>query len=174
MSTVGRRGRSFVRIERSDLRRLARIAADDRRQFFAAHPDWRRLYEGRVVAVALCQGAANHYVDARTGVNDLDVYTFYAVNPARHWYAKRNKHRDFGDPKFGQSIDRPDFVGRRVDLLGRDIPYRPGEDPVEAVQRWLALGLTKSARLLARKAVVVIEPANRCGDVAWHGVSDED
>jgi hypothetical protein len=39
------------------------------------------VYDKRVIAVALCQGAALHYVDGKTGVKDFDVFTFYAAHP---------------------------------------------------------------------------------------------
>jgi hypothetical protein len=137
MSKVGPEGRSFERITIPDLQRLARIAVEDREAFFANDSSWGELYKDRVLAIALCQGAAAHYVYGECGVNDFDVYTFYEDNPARHWYAKRKPSADFGDPKFGQSVDKPMYVGRRVDLLGRGIEYRRPEDPAEAIRRWL-------------------------------------
>lgn len=167
MSKVGPKGRSFKSITRADLKRLNAIAAGDRAQFFATHPDWSALYEKRFLAAALCQGAALHFVEGRVGVHDFDVYSFYEEDPARRWYAKRNKHMDFGLPKFGQSPKHADLVGRRVDLLGRGIEYRAGEDPTDAIRRWLRTGRTKSARLLARKAVVLLDPAERLGEIVW-------
>lgn len=167
MSTVGRAGRSFKRITKADLRRLAAIAEADRRDFFARYPDWSKLYARRHFATALCQGAAQHFVDGKVGVQDFDVYTFYTPNPARRWYAKRNQPRDFGSPKFGCSPDRPEYVGRRVDLLGRAIARGRGEDPAEAIGRWLSNGRTKSARFLAQKAVVLLAPRERLGEIVW-------
>src|SRR5262245_25108526 len=120
MSNVGQAGRSFERIADADLARLSRLSAADRRDFFASHPDWA-LYSDRHLATALGQGAALHFLRGDVGVQDFDVYSFYASHPKRRWYAKRNKAVDFGDPKFGQSPDRPDFRGRRVDLMGRAI-----------------------------------------------------
>jgi hypothetical protein len=136
MSSVGRKGRSFARITVGDLRRLAGLAAADRQDFFARYKDWARLYRRRILCTALCQGAALHFVHGKVGINDLDVYTFYATHPDRHWYAKRRRVCDFGDPKFGQSVDKPRFIGRRVDILGRDVPARRNEDPVRALGCW--------------------------------------
>ena len=167
MSSIGRAGRSFKSISKADLRRLADIAAADRRDFFSRHPDWAKLYSKRYFATALCQGAALHYLAGEVGIQDFDLYTFYSANPARRWYAKRNKHYDFGSPKFGVSLDRPDFVGRRVDLLARAIDRGPREDPAGAIQRWLRLGQTATARLLANKALVLLSPPHRLGEVVW-------
>jgi hypothetical protein len=47
-----------------------------------------------VLCIALCQGAANHFLDGKTGINDFDVYTFYRQNPQKPWYAKRIKNYD--------------------------------------------------------------------------------
>lgn len=167
MSSVGRSGRSFDRITAADLARLAELAAADRAEFFRAYPDWAKLYAKRVLCSALCQGAALHYVGGDVGVNDFDVYTFYAAHPARHWYAKRIKHRDFGDPKFGRSVEKPTPVGRRVDLMGRELRAAPGDDPVVAVRRYLEAAKTATARLLAKKAVVLLEPEELRGRVVW-------
>jgi guanosine-3',5'-bis(diphosphate) 3'-pyrophosphohydrolase len=167
MSRIGRRGRSFARIGIADLRRLAKLVAVDRGDFFARHKDWGRQYRRRILCTALCQGAALHFVHGKVGINDLDVYTFYATHPDRHWYAKRRRVCDFGDPKFGQSVDKPHFVGRRVDILSRDIPARPNEDPVRALVRYLEGGCTETARLLAQKAVVLIDPPKYLGSIIW-------
>jgi hypothetical protein len=169
MSSVGAKGRSYKPIRRSDLELLAGLASADRQQFFKRRKDWARFYRGRVLAVALCQGAASHFVDHKTGINDFDIYTFYAEHPKRRWYAKRMKHVDFGEPRFGQSIDRPTMVGRRVDLMGRTLPVTPKSDPGLAICRWLQRQETKTARLLAQKAVVLIRPRARCGEVLWVG-----
>jgi hypothetical protein len=165
VSKVGRRYRSFLTIEKRDLRRLLKIATNDQEVFFATHPEWSKFYSRRVLCIALCQGAAKHYVDGKTGINDFDVYTFYKINPAKNWYAKRKKYYDLGNDKFGRSNDKPNFIGRRVDCLSRSIELRRNEDIVAALQRYLSEGKTKTARLLAQKAVVLLEP--NIGQVIW-------
>src|SRR3954470_21519836 len=103
-----------------DLQRLFELAKQDREEFFARKPEWARYYADRILGTALCQGAAWHYVRGDIGINDFDVYTFYAANPERTWYAKRIARLDFGSPKFGLSeVSGRGYVGRRVDLLGR-------------------------------------------------------
>jgi len=92
---------SFKPIEPDDLRRLLELARQDRCTFFRKYPEWGRLYADRVIGVALCQGAAAHYIDTTAGINDFDVYTFFAAHPKRGWYAKRIMSMDFGDAKFG-------------------------------------------------------------------------
>lgn len=165
MSDVGPEGRSYLPIIEADLRRLADIARRDREVYFEEHPEWG-VYADRILCVALCQGAALHLVDGETGINDFNVYTFYAVHPSKRWYAKRIKSYDFGDPRFGQSIDRPGFIGRRVDCLGRAIDVVDGEDAASALRRYVRQRGTEIARCLAKNAVVLLEP--ECGLVAWY------
>lgn len=165
MSKVGVEGRSFLAITQDDLKRLAELARIDRIEFFKSHPNWAALYKTRVLCTALCQGAAKHYVDNTNGINDFDVYTFFLKHPAKDLYAKRIKRYDFGNPKFGKSIDKPDFIGRRVDCLFRAIEKKTNENVVAALQRYLEEGKTETAKLLSAKAVVLLEPD--CGKIIW-------
>lgn len=164
--TMAKGDRSLSPITLDDLARLRHIAREDRESFFARLPRYRAL-EDRVLAVALCQGAAAHFLDGKNGVKDFDVWTFYAAHPDVTYPARRRVARDFGDPKFGQTPDRMRFVGRRVDLLGRSLKALPGSDPVEALHAYLTERRTKSARHLASKAVVLIEPTALVGQVVW-------
>jgi hypothetical protein len=165
MSNVGSQGRSYRAIGLDDLRKLVLIAREDQTSFFRNYPGWARLYSHRLVCIALCQGAALHYLDNRTGINDFDVYTFYKRHPAKSWYSKGIKSYDFGDAKFGQSLDHPNFIGRRVDCLARSIEVHAKEHAATSLQRYLEDGKTETARLLATKAVIVLEP--NCGTVVW-------
>lgn len=170
MSKIGAEGRSYHPISLTDLQRLAKLAHRDRKDFFRRYPRWAKAYASRLICVALCQGAAKHYVDGTTGINDFDVYTFYRAHPQKQWYPKRRKSYDFGDPKFGHSTDRPDFLGRRVDCFGRAI-NTDKQDRVSVLRRYLREGKTKTARLLAGNAVVLLEP--KCGMVVWPLKLDE-
>ena len=159
---------SYDKIDEADLLRLLAIARQDREDFFRAHSDWAALYADRLIATALCQGAAMHYVNGKAGINDFDVYSFYASHPQRAWYAKRLKNADFGDPKFGVSeLTKPGYIGRRVDLMGRGISVKLGTDPVFAIRHFLRTDRGVTARELAKKAVVILEPEHLLGVIAW-------
>ncbi len=109
--------RSRKAISKDDLSHLSAIAHADREQMFAKNPRWA-LYRNRLLCVALCQGAALHYIDGKNGIKDFDVWTFFAANPKRPYpdpaLYRRNRHVDFASPKFGKSDDPryADFVGR--------------------------------------------------------------
>lgn len=63
--------------------------------------------------------------------------------------------------------DPPRYSGRRVDLLGRSLPAGPGADPADVLRRYLAARRTDSAKALAAKAVALIHPENRVGEIVW-------
>ena len=160
-------GRSYERILPADLLRLAEIARRDRESFFLRNPRYAPLRD-RVVAVALCQGAGLHFVNGRNGIKDIDVWTFYGAMPGLEYPPRRPvASYDFGDPKFGKTHDSPQFIGRRVDCLGRSFNVESAKNPVMALRNYLMRPRTRSASELAAKAVVVIEPNEFLGTVAW-------
>ncbi len=80
---------------------------------------------------------------------------------------RRRASREFGDPRFGRPPDKPGFVRRYVDLLGRSIEVGVETDPAAILRGYLSEGRTASARALAEKAVVLLEPPDRLGTVVW-------
>jgi hypothetical protein len=159
--------RSYEPILKADLRRLAEIAKNDRREFFLRNPRYAAL-QYSVVAVALCQGAGLHFLDGKNGIKDIDVWTFYASSPGLRYPPRRPvMSYDFGDPKFGTTPDYAHFVGRRVDCLGRSLDVETNEDPIKAIQNFLTKQATDSACELAKKALVIIEPEQLVGVIAW-------
>jgi len=162
MSTV-----SYEAITRGDLRRLARIADEEREDFFARRPDWKLLYRRRLLCTALCGRAAMHFCNGTAGVDEFDIYLFFAAHAEaafpHHWHS----HRDFGRSKFGRGDVHPSYLGRRVRLAGRSIPCRPGSGALAVLQAWLRGGRTPTARQLRQHAVVLISPERFLGYVAW-------
>jgi hypothetical protein len=159
--------RSLAPLTKRDLRRLGQLAAADRADLFSRKPEIGRLYVTRLFAVALCQGAALHFVDGKNGVKDFDVWSFFTESPVHPFPYRRNASADFGDPRFGTTPGSHGYIGRRVDLLGRSIRAARPEDPIGSLRRYLSSGKTASARHLAQKAVVLIEPHNLLGTVVW-------
>ncbi len=175
--------RSFATLTEGHLARLRVIAADDRDRFHRARPEYR----DRHLATVLAQGGALHFLDGTNGVKDLDVWSFYSLIRGTKWPAdRRNTHADFGASSLGrQAYDLANapnertrhnyekwskFQGRRVDLLMRALAVALDADSATAVQAWLKAGVRKgkgSARFLAQKAVVLIDPPSRCGEVVW-------
>jgi hypothetical protein len=167
VSNVPASGRSFETITATDLQRLTAIAVADLEDRYARFPRWRKLYADRVLATALCQGAALHLIDGTTGVQDFDVWTFYARHPDAPFPPRWRTVHDFGDSKFGQSPDTPEFVGRRIDCWARSVDATTGEEPVAAIRRYLSQRRSPSASFLSQKAVVLLTPTARSGEQIW-------
>jgi len=159
--------RSYEKIRKQDLKRLAEIAREDREDLFRRKPEIGKIYKNRIICVALCQGAALHYVDGENGVKDFDVWTFYRQHPQRPFPYRRNVPRDFGIPRFGKTLGKLQFKGKCVDLIGRSIPFKRGQSPVQTIRDYLRSSKNKLPRLLANKAVVILEPELLRGTIAW-------
>jgi hypothetical protein len=113
-------------------------------------------------------GAARHFVHEDRGVHDFDVWGFFAEIPNHPFPPRRRGKRDFGSSRFGRNPDDgPDFKGRRVDIVGRSIPMPTTGTSIESVQCYLREGLTESARLLAKRPVIVAWPEKGLGQIIW-------
>jgi hypothetical protein len=147
--------RATQRITSRDLKRLSDIARADRKSFFKRYPRYA-AYEGRVACVALCQGAALHFIDGRNGISDFDVWTFYYGLPPVRFPPRRHARAEYGPSHF------TNWSGR-VDLMGRSLPYPSKTDPAKMLRSHLSDQPTRSAYFLAKKAVVLIDPPSRRG-----------
>lgn len=148
------------------MKRLLKVAQSDLDSFFERNP--RHPYRRRRIAIALCQGAALHYVDGKNGIKDFDVYTFFAQHRSGARIPhRRNRKVDFGPSKFGRwGKEKRVFEGRHVDLLWRDIPFSRQDHPAWAIRDWLQNGAYPSTPWwLRQKAVVMLEPM--LGSVIW-------
>lgn len=75
--------------------------------------------------------------------------------------------RDFDNPKFGRSPDHPEYVGRKVDCVGRSLRVARTADRIAALRAYLGNAKGGSPAELAKKGVVLIEPAHLRGTVVW-------
>lgn len=160
--------RSYEKIARPDLRKLLKYAHQDREDFFEHNPKWRKLYATRIMCIALCQGAALHYVDGENGISDFDVWTFYYEHSKGPYPHRRRGEKDFGISKFGcHPMDSDNFDGRRIDLIGRSLKVRKRTDPIKTIRQYLSEPRTKSAKELSQKAVVFLTPEKYMGKIIW-------
>ncbi|HEX8073388.1 MAG TPA: hypothetical protein VF545_00260, partial [Thermoleophilaceae bacterium] len=162
--------RSYDRFTDADVDRLLAIVRADLDRLHATNPNWQ-LYRDRLLCVCLCQGGALHFLDGRNGVKDLDLYVFFAAVDERPYpdpaLFRAGRHRDFGPSHFGRRAPESRFAhfsGRNVDLFADSLPVPPGRDPEPALREWLT-GRRTRQRLLARKAMVMLEPDR--GRVVW-------
>jgi hypothetical protein len=148
--------RSFERLTREDLVKLRDLAREALAERILTTPVGR-LYAGRLLLLALCQGAALHYLDGAHGVKDLDVWAFFRDGPPKPFPWRARWTADFGPSHLGRSPADAGFAGRRVDILGRSIAMPPGESPQGAVIAWLRGG-TASAAHLRRRPMIGLFP----------------
>ena len=146
--------RSLASINREDLLRLARIAAEVEAELFARKPQSAGRYAGRLLCRALCQGAALHYLDESkgVGVKDLDVWSFYAKREDGPFPYRWRGIADYGPSKFGRFPDDPrSFTGRHVDLLGRSLDVPLDAEPAVVLRDYLSTARTASAKELKKR-----------------------
>lgn len=161
------RGASFEPISKTDLRRLARIADEEREDLFARRPDLRLLYRRRLLCSALVGRSGLHFCNGSSGFEEFEMCLFFAAHAEAAFPHQWLSYRDFGTSKFGRAAGDSNYLGRRVSLIGRSLRCRPDAEPVAAVQRYLRGGRTPMARWLRAHAVVLIAPARFLGYVAW-------
>lgn len=149
-------------VSREELRALAALAREEEQAFFERNTHLSDLYRRRLVAGALCQGAALQYLGVGYGVNDFDIHYFYAQNPKKPLLtrARARRIRDVGS-----------FSEVPVDFLRTVIPgrvIRPRHaSPIQLIRAFLNQRPTDNARHLATKAVVGLIPADLFGVVIW-------
>ncbi len=119
-------------------------------------PEQREGYDIRKpFAVALCQGAAMHYLGKPNikggkkykGVKDFDIWCFYKKNDIRFRFSRSRLIDEYCSKEFGE---------RKVDILMRAIDYT--SNPIHSIQNWLKTSGNQSPRYLSQKAVILICP----------------
>ena len=136
-------------------------------EFFERNPIYKKPYHGKEKLVALCQGAALHYINKRNGVKDFDIWFFYPQKGDVQLPYRRTGMKDFGKSKYGKNPKVPWLKGRNVDVLMRSAEYFNRGNPISCVTGYLTKCKTKTARLLAMKAVIGLYPPNIFGKILW-------
>ena len=158
---------SFETITKTDLRRLARIADEEREDFFGRRPDWGLLYRRRLLCTALTGRGALHYCNGSSGLEQFDVCLLFATHAEAAFPHRWVSLRDFGDSKFGRTGTDGAYAGRRIRITGRSIPGRPSDNPVTLLQSYFRRGRTPTARQFKEDAAVLIGPVHYLGYIAW-------
>jgi hypothetical protein len=148
-------------VGKAELHSLVKLARDEEAAFFERNPQLIRPYRDRLLAVALCQGAALQYLKRGYGINDFDVHFFYAQNPKKPRLS-RTVRRIYAN--VGSFQDVPvDFI-RSVVPMQNAAQQRP---VVNMLQVFLIDHPTSNAAHLSRKAVVGLLPAELLGTLIW-------
>jgi hypothetical protein len=140
---------------------LMAISKEEEIDFFKRNPHLVEPYRSRLVAVALCQGAALQYLGRGYGVNDFDLHFFYRQNPAK-LRLSRAVRRVF--VTVGSFKDAP------VDFIRTVIPWwlcNRFNNSVDLIGAFLRQHPTSNAQNLVEKAVIGLLPDELFGVVLW-------
>ena len=164
--------RSFEKIEKADLSRLIDLATQCLNEMLGRTKTGQFYTSDSALMACLCQGAARHFVHGDRGVHDWDVVFFFRTNPNWKFPSRWIGNRDFGPSKFGANPDEgPRYSGRRIDVLGRDIPVSNDASAEQSIIAYLRKGHIKSsAWLWAKRPLVALTPDDMLGRVIWDGM----
>jgi hypothetical protein len=166
---------SNEQLTREDLIRLKNIVLGSlRTRVYQAK--LARRYAGRLMMLALCQGAAQNYLYGAhgkngRGVKDLDVWAFHYDGLEKPFPPRTHWRTDFGESHLGCNPHDDGYVGRRIDIVGRSIPFVGNAK--DSFLTWLK-GDSDSASLLMKKPVIGLFPENYLGAVIWPGIEIDD
>lgn len=161
--------RSYEIIDLDDLLRVFRIARSCLVDMLARSKTGQFYSANDILLACLSQGAAQHFVFHDRGVQDWDVLFFLRRNPLYKFPPRWRGKRDFGSSRFGRNPDDgPQFSGRRVDVMGRDIPLSIGQTPEQAVTAYLRKAQTHSARLWAKRPLIKLADDDSLGQIIWN------
>ena len=149
--------RTFEKITRHDLRELLVVGERVMDQFFVDKPRYAP-FRNKLVLVALCQGAADHYCDGTTGIKDYDVWFFYERVQG---VSMPRSHRKTLIPGFNC------YKGKRVDVLRRsNCAFKKG-DIKASINRYLPKPASLTPCLLSRQAVIGLYPPEVMDKKLW-------
>jgi hypothetical protein len=146
----------------AELSSLVILAEAEEDSFFQRNPHLLEPYRERLVAIALCQGAALQYLGCGYGVHDFDLHFFYQQNPDK--------------PRLSRTVKRiwatvGAFNNVPVDFIRTVIPWwlytGQSHGPVELLRAFLGQPPTANAWHLAQKAVIGLIPQELFSMVVW-------
>lgn len=154
-------GRSYWRLTRNDFEELKRLAWKEHVEFFERNPHLKAFFYESLIGICLCQGAASHYLNPKTGIKDFDIWHFY----------QENKNANF--PYRAHKANEDGYKGKRIDFLKRAIPQRichlsPGK-PGRIILDYLREEDNRTKRKLLEKGIIGLWPNSIFGEVLWRG-----
>ena len=160
--------RTYEKLTIEDLKEIEQYAKEELKRFLneVGNPKGKyRVYENKLIAICLCQGAAQHFVDGKTGIKDIDVWFFFKEDKnvkipdiKNMRYSVHKKFTNIGD----KSID---FLKKAIkqDIINKSESVKP-EDILKS---YLQNGNTSTSKYLASKSVVGLFPPEILGKIIW-------
>ena len=153
--------RMYTKLHLIDLKALQRLALEESEDFFKRNQHLKEAYYASLVGIALCQGAASHYIDPSFGIKDFDIWHFY------------KEDRNIGFPYRAHKTMENGYKGRSVDFLKRAISTELvnscSHNPEKCIMEYLFEKNTNTKNLLLKKAIVGLFPEEIFGKVMWEG-----
>jgi len=146
-----------------ELRDLARLAREEEVAFFRRNPHLTAPYRDRLLAAALCQGAALQFLGRGYGVADFDIHFFYCQNPAKKRLSRAVKRLTANVGRFHQAPI--DFIRT---VVPSSLCASSNHDVVCLLGQFLREKPTANAYNLAQKPVVGLFPEELFGSVIWN------
>jgi len=148
--------RSMELITLEDLRRFANLTLSCLEAVYQRAPV-AGMYKDRLLFLTLAQGGAQHFCDKTNGLKDIDIWAFYRGGLERPFPVRARWNVDMGPSKFGKHPDDVGYRGRRIDILGRSVEVKEGDQSNDAVARWLN-GSSNSAIELRKRPLIFVYP----------------
>jgi len=157
--------RTYSRFTEDDLKEMQRYAKKELKRFLEISNGKYSVYEGKLIAICLCQGAAQHFVDKKTGIKDIDIWVFFEEDESVKIPHRRNMRKS-------ECIRFKNLGEKRVDwmkkMINKDIVKKArGRNPEDIFRAYLKNPKTQTARFLSKKSVVGLFPDEILGKVIW-------
>lgn len=153
--------RIYTKLDLNDLKALQKLALEEHEEFFKRNRHLKDAYYDSLVGIALCQGAASHYINSSVGIKDFDIWHFYAEN------------KDIGFPYRAHKSIENGYKNRSIDFLKRAINQKLCENysnnPKQSIMEYLFERNTITKRILLKKAIIGLFPKEIFGEVMWKG-----
>ena len=153
-----------------------------------------RVYENKLIAICLCQGAAQHVVESKglsecdhtdpvskdeidsknlrvdetnqvlSGIKDFDIWFFFEDDENIKIPNPRNMRKSI-------EVEIPGMGSRIIDFMKKGVGNRKSgysvNKPKDSIIQYLTKRGTPAANNLKRKSVIAIYPESIAGDVMW-------
>jgi len=164
----GKEVRTCEKLTKEDLKEIEQYAKEELKRLFneVGKPKGKyKVYENKLIAICLCQGAAQHFVDGKTGIKDIDVWFFFEED-------KDVKIPNFKNMRKSVSKKFTNIGEKRIDFLKKAIKEdiinkSESEKPEDILKSYLQNGHTSTSKLLAQKSVVGLFPPDIFEKIIW-------
>lgn len=164
--------RTYEKLGGDDLQEIRQYAIEELNRFLykVGNPEGKyKVYKKKLIAICLCQGAAQHFLDGKTGIRDIDVWFFFEEDANVRIPDRRNMRcskykslKNIGEKKI-------DFLKKGIK---RDIVnMSKSKKPEDILRSYLQNANTRTSQELAKRPAVGLYPDKIFGKVVWKGRS---